>query len=91
MIATGNNVHPGGKDFRGGSGRNTRAAGRIFAVGDDEIEPVLFAKPGQELRDGKPAGLSHDIADEEQFHIPNLIVKQTKHTEENKSPRTGPT
>ena len=34
-----------------------------------------FAEFGQEFLDRAPAGLAHDVADEEQFHGPNLTTK----------------
>ena len=43
---------------------------------------MLFTESGQEFPDGAPAGLAHDVADEEQFHKPNLIVNRTEHTKE---------
>ena len=49
MVAAGDDVHAGGEDFFGGLGRDAGAAGGVFAVGNDEIERVLFAQFGQEV------------------------------------------
>ena len=68
MVAAGNDVHAGGKNVPGGHGRNTGAAGGVLAVGDDEIERVLFAKFGQEFLDRVASRPPDDVADEEQFH-----------------------
>ena len=57
MIATGNDVHAGGKNFLGGLGRDAGATGGVFTIGDDEIERVSFAKFGQKFLDRAPAGL----------------------------------
>ena len=91
MVAAGDDIHAGGKNFFGGPGGNPGSAGGIFAVGDDEIERVLFTESGQEFPDGSPAGLAHDVADEEQFHKPNLIVNRTEHTKEKKRWKTNQT
>jgi len=40
MVAAGHGIHPGGKDFLGGPGRDARPAGGIFAIGNDEIHGV---------------------------------------------------
>ena len=49
MVAAGDDVHAGGENFLGGLGRDAGAAGGVFAVGNDEIERVLFAQFGQQV------------------------------------------
>src|SRR5579859_2931204 len=78
MVAAGNDVHAGEENFPGGFGRDAGAAGGVFTIGNDEIERVFFAEFGQEFLDRAPAGLPHDIANEEQFHGLNLTTKNTK-------------
>ena len=68
MVAAGDDVHAGGKNFPGGFGRDAGAASGVFAVGDDEIERVLFVKFGQEFLDRITPRPPDDVADEEQFH-----------------------
>ncbi len=80
MVAAGNHVHAGGENFAGGFGRDAGAAGGVFTVGNDEIERMCFTESGQEFLDRAPAGLPHDIANEEQFHGLNLTTKNTKRT-----------
>ncbi len=80
MIAAGDDVHAGGKNFLGNLGRDAVAAGGVFAVGNDEIELVLFAEFGEKLFDRVASGLAYDVADEEQFHAGRLNVKPAKDT-----------
>ena len=64
-----------------------------------EFSPLAMTKSsaccsrslGQEFLDRVASGLAHDVADEEQFHKPNLTVKQTKHTKEKKRWKTNQT
>ena len=57
-----------------------------------EFSPLAMTKSsaccspqfGQKFRDRAPARLSHDVADEKQFHRPNLTTKHAKYTKENK-------
>jgi hypothetical protein len=83
MVAAGDDVHARRENFPGGLGRYAGAAGGVFAVGDDEVEAVLFPKFGQKFRDRAPAGLSDNVTDEEQFHGASLTAKHAKHTKEN--------
>ena len=46
MVAGGDDVHACRKNFLGGFGRDAGAAGGVFAIGDDEVERVLFAEFG---------------------------------------------
>src|SRR5262249_1226674 len=52
----------------GGAGVDTLAIGRVFAVGDDEVDVPVAAQ----ARDGRsqrpPAGTPHDIPEEQQAH-----------------------
>jgi hypothetical protein len=84
MVAGGDDVHARGKNFPGGFGRDAGAAGGVFAVGDDEVERVLLAEFGNKFCNRAPARLSHDVADEKQFHGENLTTKYTKYTKENR-------
>ena len=59
---------PAAEEFPGDLGRDAVAAGGVFAVGDDEIERVLFAQFRQEDFDRVASGLADDVADEEKFH-----------------------
>ena len=58
MVAAGDDIHAGREDFPGGFGRDAGAAGGVFAIGDDEIERMLFTEFGQQvltaLRPGWP-------------------------------------
>ena len=83
MVAAGDDVHAGVENFPCSLGRDAGTAGRIFAVGDDEIERVLFAEFGQEFRNRAPSGLADDVTNEEQFHGLSLITKHTKNTKRN--------
>ena len=41
---------------------------RIFAIGDDEIDPVLLDDRREKLPDGPPARFADDISDKEYLH-----------------------
>ena len=69
MVAAGNDVHACRKDFTCDLGCDAGAAGGILAVGDDEIERVLLAQFWKQDFDGLAPGLSHDVTDEENFHV----------------------
>ena len=75
MIAAGDDIHAGGKDFLGGPGGDATAPGGVLAVGDDEIQPMLLAQFRQQRLDRHPAGPAHYVTDEENFHAPQLITK----------------
>jgi len=71
MIAAGDDVHAGGKDFLRGGRRDARTAGGIFPVGDDEVDTVLLPQFRHEFLDCATAGLSHDVTNEKNLHWPN--------------------
>src|SRR5438094_615998 len=68
MVAAGDDIDATGEQFFGDPGGDAVAAGGVFAVGDDEIERLLFAKYGQERFDRVTSRLADNIADEKQFH-----------------------
>ena len=74
MIATGDDIHAGGKHLPGGGGRDAVAAGGVFAVGDDKIKRVLLSQSGNKFPDRAAARLPHDVANEEQFHDTTLTA-----------------
>src|SRR5580700_6367867 len=81
MVATGDDVHPGRKNFLGGLGRDARAAGGIFTVGDDKIHGMPRAQPRQKRLHGTASGLANNVTNEQNLHwyqnTPNG-VKNTK-------------
>ena len=81
MIAAGDDIHAGGKDFFSRFGRDAGAARGVLSVGDNEIQAMLVAQLGQEFRDRAPARLPHDVADEEQFH-PATVWKNPRAVEQ---------
>ena len=48
--------------------RQSRAAGGVLGVGHHQVEVLLGAQPAHGLRADVPAGLAHDVADEEDSH-----------------------
>ena len=68
VIAAADDIDPGGENFLTDLFRDAEAAGRVLAVGDDEIDAELAAQarqvPGQRLAPG-PAD---DISTEQEFH-----------------------
>jgi hypothetical protein len=68
MVPAGDDIDPGGKDFVSRLWRDAGAARGIFAVRDNEMDPVCFPQPGYKLLDGTASGLAHNVADEKQFH-----------------------
>jgi hypothetical protein len=89
MVAGGDGVHTVAKQFRGEVGRNTVAAGGIFAIGDDHVEAVSVLQVRQNFLDRAPARTADDVADEEYFHAENLTTKDKKDTKE-KGLQPGP-
>ena len=47
----------------------TRTTGSVFAVGDEQIDPVLSLKRGINLTDGLASGFPDDVAGKKYFHI----------------------
>ena len=68
MVAHRDAVDAGGDqlvvDFR----RQARPAGDVLGVGHHQIEVLFGAQPAHGLRADVPAGLAHDVADEEDAH-----------------------
>ena len=68
MIAAGNHVRAGIDEFLVDHLGDAEAAGGVFAIHGDEIEPPVPHQPRQALeQDGTPAA-AHDVADEEDTH-----------------------
>jgi hypothetical protein len=78
MVAAGDGIHARQKNFPGGFGCDAGAAGGVFAVGDDEVEPEFLPQFWEQFRNRAPARLSHNVADEENFHGKILTPKHTK-------------
>ena len=68
MIAAGDGIDAGGKNFLRGAGRDAGTAGGIFPVGDDQIEIVCAPQLRHQLLDRAPPRFAHDVADEQNFH-----------------------
>ncbi len=68
MVAAGDDVHAGGKDFRGRLGRDAGAAGGVFAIGDDEIGRMLAAHPWQEFLHRPTPRFTNNVPDEKNLH-----------------------
>lgn len=75
MIAAGDDIHAGGKDFLGGFGRDAGAASGVLAIGNYEVQRVLGAESGQEFLDRAAPGMANDVTDEEQFHALRLVSR----------------
>ena len=48
--------------------RHTESGRGIFAVGNDEIDPVLLDDPRKKFPDGPSSRLAHNISDKEYLH-----------------------
>jgi hypothetical protein len=87
MIAGGDDIDAGGKDFVGDFAGDAGPAGGVFAVGDDEIESVLLAEFGEEFLDRAPARLPYDIANEKKVHA--IYSNEDKAFEQEKREEDG--
>lgn len=74
VIARGDDIHAGGKDFGGGLGREAGAARGVLAIGDDKVQPMLFAQGREKRLDGAPTGSAHDVTNEKQVHAGSVIT-----------------
>jgi hypothetical protein len=72
MVPGGQNINPSFKQFRCGVDGDSGAAGGIFSIGDNEIQSLLLAQPGQKFFDGTSARLANYITDKQQFHGPRV-------------------
>lgn len=68
MIPAGDDIDARVEKLRGGAGSDARAAGGIFAIGDDAMNLVFGPEPGNQLFDRAPPGFTDHIAYEEQIH-----------------------
>ena len=68
MVAQRDRVDPGGEEFLADRFVDAEAAGGVFAVDDDEVEPPARAQRRDVLvKDGAP-GAADDVADEQNAH-----------------------
>ena len=65
MIAERDGVRTGVEEFLVDRFRDAKAAGRILAIDDDEIERPVLDHAGKIFVDGGAAGSSDDVTDEE--------------------------
>ncbi len=70
MVAGGDDVHAGVQDFARGVDRDARAAGGVFAVGNDEVKVVGLAQSGQEPAQRVPPRLADNVPDKKKIHKP---------------------
>ena len=68
MVAGSDGVHSVGKEIGGDVGSDPVAAGGIFAIGDDDVQPVNFAQLGQQFLDGAAPGAPDNVPDKQYFH-----------------------
>src|SRR5262249_21186177 len=68
MIAGSDHIDAGGKNLGGSVECDARAAGGIFAVGNNEIEVVLLAQFRHGFGHGAATWLAHDVANEKNLH-----------------------
>ena len=68
MIATGDDIHSRRENFLSGSGSDARTAGRVFAIGDDELQAMPAPQFREKLLDRAPPRVAHDVPDEQNFH-----------------------
>src|SRR5262249_29038470 len=76
MIAAGDDINPGSKDFLRGFNGDPRTPGGVFPVGHDHVQRVALTEFGHQLPDGAPAGLTDNIGDKQQFHRPTVPSAQ---------------
>jgi hypothetical protein len=68
VVARGDDVNIQFEQFLGERGRDTKAGGGIFTVGDDQVDPVLTHDSRQSLFDNGASGAPKNVADEENSH-----------------------
>ena len=68
VIPAGDDVDACAVDIGRSLRSDSRTAGGVFAVGDHDINVERGAELGQETGYGTPAGLAHNITDEEEVH-----------------------
>ena len=68
VIAGGDYIDAQFEQFFGERRSDAEAAGRIFAVGDHEIDGVIFHEPRQAVLDDVSPGTAENVANEENSH-----------------------
>src|SRR3972149_4309035 len=63
-------------EWRGGAGRQPRAAGGVLAVGDDEVNAVAAPDAGQSTGQGPASPLPHHIADHKYVHCGSHLLER---------------
>ncbi|GAH97584.1 unnamed protein product [marine sediment metagenome] len=61
MVARGQHINTGIKQFHGCIWSYTYTAGNILGIGNDQVKPVLLPQVGQKLVYGSPAGLTNYV------------------------------
>ena len=65
VVAAGDEVDARGEHLVGGLLGQPEAAGGVFAVGDDRVDPMLFAREGQMFLQCFTTRRPHDVADDQ--------------------------
>jgi hypothetical protein len=65
VVARGDHVDARAEEELGGGCSQAHPAGKVLAVGRDEIDPASAAQVGQERLDREAAGLADDVADQQ--------------------------
>ena len=68
VVASGDDVHPGGEDLLDHPGVDPRPARGVLPVGDDELRAEAAAQPGQALTEDPPPRLAVHVPHEKEAH-----------------------
>jgi hypothetical protein len=68
MIAAGDDIDAGGKDFIGHLGCDARAPSGVFSIGDHDIDPMLESQHGDEDFHRPTTGFTHNVSDKQELH-----------------------
>jgi hypothetical protein len=72
VVAGGDDVRAEIEELVCDGGREAEAAGRVFAVDDEEIDGIGFKDVREVFADDVAAGGAEDVADEEDIHSKSL-------------------
>ena len=75
MVAGGDDIDSGLRDFRSSIDSNAGAACGVFAIGYDHVDAKPFSKRPKIFPQNAPARFSDDVADEEKLHRVRLRLR----------------
>jgi hypothetical protein len=76
VVAGGDDIDAGVKEFISSIDSDSRAAGGVFSVGDDDVQVEALAKIWKKLPERVPSGFANNVTDKKQVHEVESIAQE---------------